>query len=599
MDYSITERQSSMGWENNLLTQKVLSALKTERMKRDLGLFSKLNRYSGSADGEEAADYITRQMSACGIPVTEYSYDCFRSLPLSSVIMAGDADAIVINGTPVVYSGVADRLRGELVFDELSLRPDLSRKENEERYSSFRGKFVLTYDFSFEFYYGTAHAGALGVIAIWPNAIHHHDTLGGVWGTPGGRDRDMYPFLPYVEVVEAEGLTLLAAIKDGHSEITLDVKMDTGVVKSSMPVATICGRSNKFVLLSGHYDSWYEGMTDNAAANVLMMETARALWENRELLDRSVVIAWWSGHSDARYSGSTWYCDNHWQELRRDCVAHINMDICGCMGSNAVRFDMTGMEGSDFNDEFLSQYNERKPLAYNPLNRSSDQTFWGCQIPVSIAPQFYVDDGLSTRPEGGHSVIDIPEAPVSFGVKAPFFWWHTKEDTIDKVSEDVLTRDCMIAAQLVCRYAYGPLILDMSGFAEEMKLYFNELSSRLGDDFDISPLLPLIDGLRARIRPFEDAAAESYDADAIYKRTAGELVRLKFTYSSPFDHDYAVDHPVYPSFTRALGLTKDNTGTVAYLAARTDFVRQRNRMVCRLRGVIDEMDRLIGGGAAL
>ena len=94
-----------------------------------------------------------------------------------------------------------------------------------------------------------------------------------------------------------------------------------------MPVATIPGKSESFVLLSGHYDSWYEGMTDNGAANVLMLETARALEKFKDRLNRTVVIAWWSGHSDGRYSGSTWFCDHHYEYLRKHCVAHINMDI--------------------------------------------------------------------------------------------------------------------------------------------------------------------------------------------------------------------------------------------------------------------------------
>ena len=49
-----------------------------------------------------------------------------------------------------------------------------------------------------------------------------------------------------------------------------------------MPVARIQGRSEKFVLVSGHYDSWYEGATDNGVANAAMMELARVFQENRE-----------------------------------------------------------------------------------------------------------------------------------------------------------------------------------------------------------------------------------------------------------------------------------------------------------------------------
>ena len=114
--------------------------------------------------------------------------------------------------------------------------------------------------------------------------------------------------------------------------IELTCAVNRSVVTSSMPVARISGRSNAFILITGHYDSWYEGITDNAAANAIMLEMARVLSLHQSELDRGVVLGWWSGHSDARYAGSTWFCDNHWQELYENCVAHLNIDIAGCKG---------------------------------------------------------------------------------------------------------------------------------------------------------------------------------------------------------------------------------------------------------------------------
>ncbi len=54
--------------------------------------------------------------------------------------------------------------------------------------------------------------------------------------------------------------------------IELTCAVNRSVVTSSMPVARISGRSNAFILITGHYDSWYEGITDNAAANAIMVK---------------------------------------------------------------------------------------------------------------------------------------------------------------------------------------------------------------------------------------------------------------------------------------------------------------------------------------
>ena len=214
-----------------------------------------------------------------------------------------------------------------------------------------------------------------------------------------------------------------------------------------MPVARIQGRSEKFVLVSGHYDSWYEGATDNGVANAAMMELARVFQENRERLERSLVLAWWSGHSDGRYAGSAWYYDHHWEELKENCVAHINMDICGCKGSDVVGFQTSMLEGADFDREFLKGFNEGEPDPPVSMTRFADQTFWGADIPFAMMPQFIKQD---------HKI---------------FSWWHTKEDTFDKVDPEVALRDTRVIGELAAFFANcGKLPADMSGFVDFMEL---------------------------------------------------------------------------------------------------------------------------------
>ena len=548
------------------MEEQILKELNLHRMKDDAEVFSRLERYSGSEAGEAAVDYLVQELEAAGIEHERHYYELMRSLPVQASVTvkkSGEPD-FTVEAIAAVYSGEAHGLTGELVWDEMCTKGQLNGMEQEERFRTFKGKIVLTYDISFPFYYEAARAGALGIVAIWPKDIHHHDTMGGVWGMPGSRDRDLYPYLPYVQILGQDGLKLIEMVKAGTAAVgteaakgmavtaQMDVAMDNRIVRSSMPVATIPGKSESFVLLSGHYDSWYEGMTDNGAANVLMLETARALEKFKDRLNRTVVIAWWSGHSDGRYSGSTWFCDHHYEYLRKHCVAHINMDICGCKGSNAVRFDMSGMEGEAFNDEFLASYNSRKPLAYRALDRSSDQTFWGTMTPVSIAPQFYMDDGQTPQPPKSSDILRPAAMPAAFGVGGPFYWWHTREDTLDKIGDDVLARDCEIAARLVLRYAMEkPLPIELS------------------------------DAIRAYPKQ---------DADSILIRTAGELVRLKYTYSSPYGHDYAVEHQPYAVFSSLLGVHRDNTPEDRYLMSQTDFIRQRNRMTGQLHEVCESIE---------
>ncbi len=58
------------------------------------------------------------------------------------------------------------------------------------------------------------------------------------------------------------------------------------------------------------------------------------------------------------------------------------------------------------------------------MTRFADQTFWGADIPFAIMPKFIKKD---------HEM---------------FYWWHTREDTFDKVDPEVALRDTRVIGEL-------------------------------------------------------------------------------------------------------------------------------------------------------
>ena len=345
---------------------------------------------------------------------------------------------------------------------------------------------------------------------------------------------------------------------------------------SMMPVARVEGKSEKFVLVSGHYDSWYEGVTENGVANAAMMEMARVFKENQEKLGRTVVFAWWSGHSDGRYSGSAWYYDNHWMELKKNCVAHINMDICGCKGSDLVGFNTSMLEGAAFDREFLLEFNDEEPIAPVPMARFADQTFWGADIPFAIMPKF------SKKNPG----------------KTPFFWWHSVEDTLDKVDPQIVLRDAKVVAKLSAIFANIPrLPADMTGFLAIMRKRLMALEEELSAEFCLKPVYPYLDRLEGVLKEVEEILAEKEacreDTDDAVIKISGELVRLVYTEASPYHQDPAVEYGLFPALSRAAGLSADNTEAAYYLAVQTNFIRQRNRLEGQLSAVLEVCENLL------
>jgi Zn-dependent M28 family amino/carboxypeptidase len=117
--------------------------------------------------------------------------------------------------------------------------------------------------------------------------------------------------------------------------------MTTRVRTGWMPIPHLVGElagrhEDRFVLFSGHVDSWHYGAMDNGTANATMLEVARLLAGRRSALRRGIRFAFWSGHSHGRYAGSAWYADHAWRELHQRCVVHLNIDSTGARGARTT-----------------------------------------------------------------------------------------------------------------------------------------------------------------------------------------------------------------------------------------------------------------------
>ena len=271
------------------LFEKLKPCFDWNRIQKTLNVFNTLHRYTGCAQGEAAAAYILEQLKAYGVPHEAVKYRAYASLPL-------DGSELTVNGETienlaVAFGGSCKDLKGELFYDALNDQSALSWQKQQERFSAMRGKIVLTQDSSQMVAVRAARAGAKTLIVMQKNSPRepiHHANVGAVWGTPQVDQEQYFPFLPMVTVTTETGEKLRAQIEAGCAEACLTVQMDNGIRETTMPIAHIRGADDSLVLISGHWDSWYEGITDNACSDAIMLEYARVLYEHRSDLGRSV-----------------------------------------------------------------------------------------------------------------------------------------------------------------------------------------------------------------------------------------------------------------------------------------------------------------------
>lgn len=552
--------------ELKMQSKELLSDLSMTDMLNTISFFNKLYRYTGYPAGESAAKYIQEKLSQYGVPYQSYEYDAFLSLPLSGKITI-QPDLREINGIADVFSATAKNITGEIYYDA-PIKKWLSPIEEEKRFSHFQGKIILTHS-AFNIAKKAAEAGALALIHIstTKGGYVHHRGICQVWGSPCLERLNDYADIASLGISYEDGIMLVKQLEGGRVTVSIDIEMDTGIKRSTMPVAHIPGESEKYVLISGHYDSWYEGITDNAASDAIMLEFARVFWQHRNKLNRSIKIAWWSGHSDGRYAGSSWFCDHEWADLRKNCVAHLNLDLAGCKGADQIVCRTTLMEGFEFTASLIEEFTGRRPEKYIPMVRGADQSFFGVNVPIAIMPKYepLPQNRVSSCPSGGP-------------------WWHTDQDTIDKLDKSILIRDAMLNGTLAYLIVNSHMLpVEMSGFTAEMKNILDDISAGLDQAFDLSSVYRQLEMTGAAIKKLENwLEIHPENSDDIIKDTAGELTRLVYSQGSRYYHDPAVEQKPFPAIAALKGLSAENCSQLYFLAAKNTFKRQCNRIIGQL-----------------
>jgi hypothetical protein len=328
---------------------------------------------------------------------------------------------------------------------------------------------------------------------------------------------------------------------------------------------------------------------DNGTADATILEVARVLAEHRDQLRRSVRVAFWPGHTQGRYSGSAWYFDHHWEDLHDNCVLHVNCDSTGARG--AIHYQAIGMpETFAF---ALSAIRDAIGVEAEPerQSRAGDQSFWSSGVPSIFMSLSLVPGELAaSRPAGMLSTAPETSEPRP-GLP---WWWHTPEDTIDKIDPEVLLRDTRVYLLATLRAAAaGVLPFRYAPAAKDVRTHIERYQQAAGGRVDLGPAL-------ARARRLEslagslDAGLDALDTDALVADRAAslneelqaldrELVLVNFTAEGPFDQDLALPIPPVPLLAPAERLaTLDPASDQAHFLA-TELVRNRNKAAFHLR----------------
>jgi len=555
----------------NEIQKNLLDAVSADQLMAHTAEISKEIRLSGSAEELRAFEYAKNVLDNFGAETKLTFQDGFISLPVSAELKVGSTSLPCITHSMSVTTGTQG-LQGDLVYIK-SLRSTLEAA----------GKIVLTD--------GIATPGAVEILekagslaAIFINgSITHEMTVSRVWGNPTPETKKEFPKIPVLSITENEGSILLDQLEHSMEPVKVWLKtiVDTGWRKIPTLIADFKGitEPEKFILFSGHIDSWHYGAMDNGSANATMLEVARVLSEYEIPLRRTLRLAFWSGHSHGRYSGSTYYNDMHWEDLHENCLLHVYADSLGGKGAVILGESNCMVETKDYGGSFVKALTGEDFIGKR-FGRGGDQSFWGTGVPALFM-------GMSEQPLSD-DVASQTLVRLFGGIKSGGFgwWWHTTEDTLDKLDPINLRRDCQIYVSVIhdaCTRKVLPL--NHAAGAREIGEALENYQIIAGDRLDLTLAIEraaLLERLGVRLnatirnKNWSDSSAKIFNDSML--AISHELIPLNYVSGDKFDQDLAMNQPILPLLKDVSLLALTEKGSGQELEWQTFLKRRLNKV---------------------
>jgi len=554
-------------------------------------------RLSGSDEEARAFDYLETTLKGFGLAVRRYQHDALISWPgtASLEVIGGPAEAVEC----ITHSFAASTPPG-------GLEAGVADAGGGVVGANVGGKIVLVDGLAMPTRARAAEgAGAVGAIFINPPELHEM-IISTVWGSPTPEDLGTLPNLVAVSVKKQDGEALRERARSGDLRVRLRAAVDTRWRKTPLLIADLPGAEepDRFILFSGHVDSWHYGAMDNGSANAVMVEMARLFSRRQKRLRRGIRFAFWSGHSHGRYSGSTWYADTHWDDLRRHAVLHLNVDSPGGKGATVLSEALTMAETWGLAARCIKSVSGQT-LEHRRMTRMGDQSFWGIGLPSMFV-------GVSHQPPQQSAAADalasLSGGPSHHGGLG--WWWHSTEDTLDKIDKDNLRRDAQVYALVLWQWCTAPVLpLDYRETANEIRGTLRSIQEAAGDAFDMSPPLGAIERFASAAERMAEAAdrlgqfaghgtrKQREAASALndgFMHIGRALIGTNYTAAGPFDHDPAVPVAPVPLLQPVARLRELRPDTDEHRTLQTRLVRNRNRVVHAIDTATEAAERALG-----
>ncbi len=540
-------------------------------------------RLAGTESIRKAANYIRDELARCGLEVRIDRFPIYQSYPGSAALRVTHPEERTIEALPSCHipSTLDEGLVGELVYVGAGGYKDYEQID-------VRNMIVLA-DMTWapprpEKARIAQEMGAKAVIILnWgtpDNPTIQRGAIKGVWGNPTPESFERIPRIPVINITKAAGEYLKDLCAAGRVEVWFRADATQEWVLANQPVGVLraADDTDEFVLVGSHLEGWGKTAICNSSGNALSLELARVLAKHRDKLKRNVVFTYWDGHEISEAAGSTYFVDTHWQELSRHCVAYVDIDNPGIVGTS-VPNSRSAPEIKAFLLDVIEEVWGDKGVWKMPY-KGGDQSFFGVGVPYITFATGYTPEELER---------------LNWAFLSP--WLHTEADTLDKVDRQLYDTHLDFFATLILRLDNAEAIpYDLSEPVARIRADLQALQELApgAKGVNVDGLIDKADELERAVQALSLVAAEGGEATQVANEAAIKASRqLSFlwTEADKYDQDpygyYLIGEPIprlLVPITRLAELSADEQGFYLWM---TKFLREKNRVSDALESATD------------
>lgn len=394
--------ESTQNQSLKVLDHKIIKKISAENIFSNIAYLSKTPRVAGTKAEDNAVKYIKQQFESYGYEVEIQPFTFYGYTPPHTTQLTVDGYNGNLHPSAFTYT-ISGNVSGELAYAGLGTVAELQNID-------LTGKIALIKrgDISFaEKVLNAAAKGAKGVIIF-------NNVAGAVNGTLGEAN-DKY--VPAVSLTKAEGDALAEKLAKGEKlKVSLNIEGAYAGESTSHNVIATKKPTNKkkdtnnIIVVGSHHDSvaGAPGANDDASGTATTLELAR-VFKNVPTDTEIRFITF--GAEELGLIGSRHYVNNLSDDEIDRTIANFNLDMVG--SKDAGDLVMLTLDG--------------KPNLVTEVAQASSTRLNGAVTPYG---------------QGGRS-DHVPFAEA--GIPAALFihdptepWYHTPEDSIDKISKEKL-----------------------------------------------------------------------------------------------------------------------------------------------------------------